>query len=95
MVDLTELRAARQRWRERQAEEELSLYQFVLEETPNSPNDGLYKYEEGRVIPKLAIAALQIRDHSRNLTRWTWVLVGLTSVLAALTASLLYATLRG
>jgi hypothetical protein len=35
------LRAARRRWQEREAEEELALYEFVLEETPNSPGDGM------------------------------------------------------
>ncbi len=90
-----ELRAARRRWREREADEELSLYRFILEETPNSPGDGLYRYEEQRVLPKLAIAALQIRDHSHDLVRWTWVLIGLTGVLAILTAVLVVATLKG
>jgi hypothetical protein len=89
-----ELRAAKRRWREREVDEEISLYKFILEETPNSPSDGLYHYEDQRVLPKLAIAALQIRDHSRDLIRWTWALIVLTSVLAVLTAVLVAVSLK-
>jgi hypothetical protein len=94
MIGDAELRKVRERWREREVEEEISLYKFILGETPETPGDGQYQFEEQRVIPKLAIAALQIRDHSRDLIRWTWVLVGLTAVLAALTTVLVTFTLK-
>jgi len=80
-----ELRAARRRWHEREDKEELSLLQLLMDEIPDSPMGHLQEHEERRLLPKLAMATIQVRVHSSALVWLTWALVGLTVALACLT----------
>lgn len=84
-----ELRLARGRWKLQATAQELMLYKLLLEELPEVPGDFLQTYEEQRVLPKLALTALQLRAHSAALLRWTVALTALTSMLAALTVALI------
>jgi len=86
MRPTSDLRAARRKWRELEDQEELTLLRLLLNELPNSPGGGLETYERERLIPKLTMISLQLREHSRSLNLLTWALIGLTAVLVILTA---------
>jgi hypothetical protein len=70
--------------------EEVEVYKMAFGQSRVFNDQGLLAEENRRPIPRLTVAAYQIRDHSRRLLIWTWVLTGLTGVLIALTAALVY-----
>ncbi len=94
MTESDELRTAKRKWTEIEQAEELRVYKLLLEELEQLPGDWLQTYEEGRVLPKLAVVTFQLREHSRSLLRWTIILACLTSVLAVLTAVLIAIQIR-
>ena len=81
-----ELRAARRKWRDLEDKEELTLLRLLMSDLPGSLEGSEQEYEEKRLIPKLTMISLQLREHSRALNLLTWALIGLTTVLVILTA---------